>query len=69
MIAKLSREDGHGGAALTSLLGVGAGAAIVIAFAADSDIAGIIGGVLTGIASSSESRRRTPDAPRLPAPR
>ena len=47
---ELSREEGHGGAALTTLLGVGAGAAIVTAFAADSDIAGIIGGVLVAIA-------------------
>jgi hypothetical protein len=42
-------ESGHGGAAIATTLGLGAGVALIVAFAADSDIAGIIGGVLTGL--------------------
>jgi hypothetical protein len=42
-------EGGHVGALLATILGIAAAMAIVVAFAADSDIAGIIGGVLTGL--------------------
>lgn len=46
---QIQNESGHVGAALATLLGIGAGVALVIAFAADSDVAGIVGGVLTGL--------------------
>lgn len=46
-------EGGHAGALLATVLGIGAAIAIVAAFAADSDIAGIIGGVLTGLGISA----------------
>jgi len=42
-------ECGHGGAALATTLGIAAAIALIVAFAADSDIAGIVGGVLTGL--------------------
>ena len=42
-------EGGHVGALLATILGIAAAIAIVVAFAADSDVAGIIGGVLTGL--------------------
>jgi hypothetical protein len=46
---KANDETGHVGAGLATILGIAAGAALVIAFAADSDPAGIAGGVLTGL--------------------
>jgi hypothetical protein len=42
-------EAGHIGAGLATFLGIGASVALVIAFAADSEVAGIIGGLLTGL--------------------
>ena len=45
----LTDERGHVGALIATILGIAAAIAIVVAFAADSDIAGIIGGVLTGL--------------------
>ena len=45
----IKSESGHVGAGLATILGIGAGAALVVAFAADSDAAGIVGGVLTGL--------------------
>jgi hypothetical protein len=46
---RIECESGHVGAGLATVLGIGAGVALVIAFAADSDVAGIVGGVLTGL--------------------
>ena len=46
---KANSETGHVGAGLATILGIAAAAALVIAFAADSDVAGIAGGVLTGL--------------------
>ena len=49
-LVDLGSEEGHVGAALTSVLGIAAGAAVAIAFVADSDAAGIAAGVLIGLA-------------------
>jgi len=46
----LNGEEGHVGAALASVLGIAAGAAVAIAFVGDSDAAGIAAGVLVGLA-------------------
>lgn len=48
-VSAFSREDGHIGNGLAILCGLGAAIAIVLAFSEDSDTAGIIGGVLTGL--------------------
>lgn len=42
------QEAGHVGAGLATFLGIGAGVALAVAFIADSEVAAIVGAVLTG---------------------